>query len=790
VSESVSEVPDGEDAAPVDDAAGAVDSRLEIGVVPVCTTTDLTNPDARALAAQLEAGHIAYARLAEVRRSDSAEVVVLDVDVDAVQHPVHDIRLEERIAVVFAAEGISRDAPEVLALREDFPGDAPHLNQRSFEYPRSICLYDVRFRDVHAQWTPSRFVALIREWFRLTARGELHAEDQPLEPLLTDGAGWIILPRSILHQALSEDADTKVGSVPLKFEARPDHVGKPVYIGSLAAATSQAAPQAVAAVLRLVPRVHGVMRHAPASLADLHVMLGAGGDDLVGLLRTSMREWDNREEVSSARMILILLVPKRRAATGPIEAVESWVFLTSDTVEGVGAKIDAWERAGSHFGVPLLVDPKHDGHDVAIELGYAMFTQSRSDLARQNGTEQDDRSIVAIGGGALGSQVMLNGARAGFGHWTIIDDDLVLPHNLARHILTGSAIGFKKADGLAIIANSLTDDDPVHRALVADLLDPHDRAVEVATALAAADLIFDLSASVTVARALVHEVVSDARRISLFLNPSGTDLTLLAEDAARTVPLDSLEMQYYRAVAKGGELQGALSQSYSRVRYGRSCRDVSVELPQPLVALHGGIGALALSQAAAAPDAQARVWRVDPSSLSITAVNLTPSGVQRCTVRGWHIVTDDALLWRLAELRAAKLPNETGGVLVGTYDLRRRIVYLVDTVPSPRDSREYPTSYMRGAESLKEDVERITAATAGQLHYIGEWHSHPERHSCHPSGPDCELFAWLTGEMAKDGLPPLMMIVGDGGLAVPYLEEIVPDRPYPGMLRPGGGRVA
>jgi proteasome lid subunit RPN8/RPN11 len=774
----------------VNGTTSSAPSRLDIASVRLAEAADLMHPKARALASQLDGGQIAYARLVGVRAGEALDVVEFEVSVDAVQHPVYDIRPVEPVAVVFVTGGTSQSAPEVLALREDFPEDAPHLLQRDFEYPRSLCLYDVRFRDVESQWTPARFVALIREWFRLTARGELHAEDQPLERLLTEAAGWVILPPAVLQRALAQGEDAGAVDLPLWFNGRPEHGGRPVIIGSLAAPAPGAEPRAIAAVLRTEPRVHGTLRRAPRTLADLHALLAAGGDDLVGQLRQSMRGWEQRESFASAQMVFLLVVPKRRTAEGPVESTEAWVFFADGTVEEVGTRIDAWQRAGDKLGVLLGFDPARDGRDVRVELGYTIYTQGRGNLARQNGrAAEDDRSIVSVGGGALGSQVMMNAARAAFGRWTVIDDDLVLPHNLARHAVPGDAVGYKKAEVLKTLANAVANEEPVHRAIVADVLAPGERAAEVESAFADADLILDVSASVAVARALARDVVSSARRVSLFLNPSGTDLTLLSEDVGRTTPLDLLEMQYYRAVARGGALDGALAESLSRVRYGRSCRDVSVALPQALVGLYAGLGTLGLDKAAVDPAANARVWRLDHDTLGVSPVVIETSSMVECSSSGWRVVTDEWLLWRLAELRASKLPSETGGVLVGTYDLSRRIVYLVETIPSPKDSHEYPTSYMRGAENLAEDVERITAATAGQLHYVGEWHSHPAGHSCHPSDADQKLFAWLAEELARDGLPPLMVIVGDGGVAVPYVDEIVRGRPYPGILRPGGEGV-
>ena len=60
----------------------------------------------------------------------------------------------------------------------------------------------------------------------------------------------------------------------------------------------------------------------------------------------------------------------------------------------------------------------------------------------------------------------------------------------------------------------------------------------------------------------------------------------------------------------------------------------------------------------------------------------------RQEIFGWTLVLDQQMIRRLAKLREAKLPNETGGVLIGVYDLHRQIVYVVGTIPSPPDGAE------------------------------------------------------------------------------------------------------
>ncbi len=156
-------------------------------------------PKARDVAEFLARGH-PYARLVESRVTDTEDIVVVDLDVEVPQAPVHDIRRVERVSVGFDRK--DQRTPEVLALRVDFPV-TPHQNLRPRERPRSLCLFEEHYIDLKRRWTPAMLVERLREWLRLTARGELHGEDQPLEALLLNTAGTIVVP----HQLFDIHAD-------------------------------------------------------------------------------------------------------------------------------------------------------------------------------------------------------------------------------------------------------------------------------------------------------------------------------------------------------------------------------------------------------------------------------------------------------------------------------------------------------------------------------------------------------------------------------------------------------
>jgi integrative and conjugative element protein (TIGR02256 family) len=264
---------------------------------------------------------------------------------------------------------------------------------------------------------------------------------------------------------------------------------------------------------------------------------------------------------------------------------------------------------------------------------------------------------------------------------------------------------------------------------------------------------------------------------------------MIAEGPDRATRLDSLEMQLYRAMRNFGVLSGLLEDATGGVRYGRTCRDVSAEIPQWAVAIHAGIGARALADVLDHDEPQIAVWRIDRATMAVVPISVKVRRSHEATIGHWRVVTDDGVLAMIAEYRRIKLPRETGGVLLGQYDLQRRIIYIVDVVPSPRDSREEPFAYYRGCDGLPEVIAESQQRTGGQLGYIGEWHSHPAGYSSKPSTDDCKQFEWLRRALSPEGLPTLLVIAGDDGV-VPYADHIEPGADYPACWTTPTSRAA
>jgi integrative and conjugative element protein (TIGR02256 family) len=694
----------------------------------------------------LSRGLNSYARGVEARRSASgAETTVLDVDVEVSQIRVHDIRPVERVSVTFLGESL----PEVLALRSDFPF-VPHINPRPNEFPRSLCLYEENFEELSLRWTPAMFIERLRWWLSETSKGTLHRGDQPLEGILLDRFATVILPADLFTKLQGGVAHR------LFVLEITEHS---VFRASWQPPASPSVNFAATAFW-FPPHVHGVIRWRPASIAALGDQLQELDIDFVSALKERVAELHAQRVPLAAHLVVIVVLPKQRVAGGDIERCETWVFAMSKPLSELGEALGLWQMQGGSAGFLLNGSIRRELlEEIAIDILNPTFELTRESAASLNGYEPSRMKITAIGMGALGSQITTNLVRSGFGVWAGVDPDSLLPHNVARHELTAAQMGQPKVRGMQELLNSILSEPAMETIIETNLLQPVDKQDQLRAALEGADLILDFSASLAVGRALAHDT-GVVRRCSVFLNPSGSDLVVLCEDAQRETRLDSLEFQYYRKVVTEPALAGHFRAPEEKVRYARSCRDLTSRVPQHRVAINSGIAAGVLRRILAANDAFIGIWTSD-ENFSVNHFQLKPSPVCQFHKNGWTLITDSTLLQKIGDLRARKSRKETGGVLIGAFDHRHRIIYLTDTLPSPPDSEEWPTLYVRGCKGLRNALDEVVARSDGQLQYVGEWHSHPDRYSTDPSPDDRKVFAWLTEHMARDGNPPLMLIAGE-----------------------------
>ncbi|MBZ6132858.1 ThiF family adenylyltransferase [Streptomyces olivaceus] len=107
-------------------------------------------------------------------------------------------------------------------------------------------------------------------------------------------------------------------------------------------------------------------------------------------------------------------------------------------------------RRGPHEGALVLdVTPTKEGGTAVTRLRSGADTEAaRSARAGVLATELCESKVAVVGVGALGSFIADMLVRSGVRHLTLIDDDVVMPGNLVRHLVGPDAVGLPKAEAV------------------------------------------------------------------------------------------------------------------------------------------------------------------------------------------------------------------------------------------------------------------------------------------------------------------------------------------------------
>lgn len=696
-----------------------------------------------------EAADYPYARLTSVRREHELDILEVMLEPELAQVRKVAIEHEEPVRLIFRSVE-DRLSPIVVSMRETFPHGHVHTSlERGVEGP-TLCIWEENWQDLSAVLNGQILVERIRSWLSRMAGGILHGDDQAPEPLIPRSSHTLVLPAGPLPDQLHIiGAQETAGRVTIIADVSP-----PPKEGS------RIPPYSLFEV-RAEPQTHQGLASRPRDLRELAARVRSIGVDLNVGLEAWLKGSPQLEVASSNRLLLIVLIPMRKAEGEAIETYEVWAYTSVLTLSDLGGALgvtDTSDASGSRRTTALLTKAK-ELPAMALDSWRVVRRLDRSMARTYSGYDRaSDLELLAVGGGAIGSNVIMGAVKAGLGRWTVIDDDIVLPHNTVRQAQGNDGVGFAKAEVLCFQANTVLSEAD-HTSIIADVLDQGEYVEDINAALQVADLTIDFSASPAVVGWMADTPMR--RAVSFFFGPDGKDVVMLAEDSAREVALDAVEAQYFAAVASYEKLAGHLSDArVDKIRYANACQDLTRPLPTWQVQMLSALAAGQLPPIVNEKNAIAKVWRLEPGSGAVSVVDIKVLPVHRVQGNDWRIIISNTVLSTIRNARRGSLPNETGGVLIGTFDMVRRVVHVVTALPAPSDSRQSPTHFVRGAKDLGPKIEAMTTATAGRLGYLGEWHSHPDHAAARPSADDERVFSYLSAHIGPTGAPFLMMICG------------------------------
>lgn len=693
------------------------------------------------------------------------EIIVVDCLNDSVpSRNSVGIKKRERIALVFSDNNDSE--PQVRALRKDFPSTPMHMFSVPQSEPAHLCLYNTPWSDVERTWTPQLFLKRILWWFSGTADGTLHQDDQPVEQMFYNSPYKIVLPPDffdkfrddrysmILQAVYSSEGTFRVvcGNFVPKNETGNHKIPKTSFL-----------------FLNMPPVVHARPEPYARTLGETHDQLKARGIDLLGQLNDSIKVLAKPNGISRSAgesCLIVLCIPIKRSEEKVPERFDIRALITNIDLASLGEKTGVLSLHDKKYYAVHNIGGKGDVTPLEwrdlpvdpIEIRNKIdrsYAQKASDIPAETAAFNG----VIAGVGALGSVLVDLWSREAWGHWTLIDHDTVEPHNMVRHIAKDFCIGMPKVDAVKMIVEKNYQDGYYRVETIADTADNFSNP-DVINTLIKASLIVDATTTLGFPRE-ISQRDDVPRSVSIFLSPSGQSSVLLFESEDRKIRLDSLEAQYYRAVINSKWGLDHLTGQIGSVRVGTGCRDVSAVISNELVLMHAANIARQVRILRDQERPHIRVWISDfeMGSMDVINVDVHKTILTKCS--GWSVAWDEGIRNKLNSLREKELPNETGGIILGFIDHKIKKIFIVDVLAAPPDSQGDTNGFTRGIEGLKEIIDGVTQRTAHIVDYIGEWHSHPNTIPARPSQQDMFLITELAEALSKDGLPALMIIVGE-----------------------------
>lgn len=708
------------------------------------------------------------------------ELLVVDAWPDGIfPYNEYGILCRERLAIRLARN--QRALPKVLTLRKDFPV-LMHLNSTAPGSPRDMCLYESTPIAAMRRWTARSFLERIKHWLRASAAGTLHPPDQPIEPLFFRTRSAVVLPDGFEQRAEAHAS--------FSFITRPARLrtatGWDEFTLFLAPdSTTAMTPRCAGLLLELPQLEHGLIESPGYMLGELSGILGSRGYDLYSHLNDALYLYLEKEGKSYLDIaldkwysgssasgldeytLLLLKVPLiRPGSSSAAPEVRVYAFMVGLSPAALGKTLGLVASANPNDASPndwVLLSrlpgtrfvQEQSITDVSCYLLEVQRELSSAAARQFSGMADDcaDDVRVLLGAGALGSHLLDNWLRMGWGTWLLVDHDTLKPHNLVRHTALADMIGRAKAEAMASYANDL---------LPGRIVDVHTQELSSLSAgsFAGTSLVVDATASLDATRSLSVLEGLVSRCAAVFFNPRGTAAVLMIEDASRQHPLHALEPQYWRAVLTEPWGVEHLLPVLGRFRTGYGCSDISHVLCNADVSVLSGILARQLPQYSQQLDSALVVWSLDAESGELTRHPIASFASREFHDKGtdFAVVIDEFVLEKMRQLRHASLPNETGGILVGYHDFNLGRIFVVDACSAPPDSKANPTEFVRGKVGVVETLEMFFTRSCGQIIYIGEWHSHLGGST--PSSLDRETLDQLALIQAEEGLPAVMTIVG------------------------------
>lgn len=396
-------------------------------------------------------------------------------------------------------------------------------------------------------------------------------------------------------------------------------------------------------------------------------------------------------------------------------------------------------------------------------------TVSAELLRHTSGTKVSPNATWSlVGCGSVGSKLALHMARQGTPPITVVDHDVLQPHNYARHtalpIMAGpyQFLGGKKSTSISANIESLSQETVDTPEDIVDLLSTGnvDNLCRSKN-----ELLVNSTASSVVREALAsipwNNEYDRPRMFEACLFGAGRFGYMSLEGQNGNPNTGDLISEYYRCLLDKPEMSSAVHGSEAdHIHIGQGCGSHSFVMPDAQISQFVAPFSIQLSHILSRPEkhSSGAIYflerGVDGLSMTSSNVDIDPVKV----IDGEHI---NAPLTRLSnrvhieiERQIKARPGvETGGVIMGRYSAIGNVFYAVDLVPAPPDSQHTPNLFVLGTEGLREAIDTYVTTAGGSLYPLGTWHNHLQ--VSEPSDIDRNTAV----SMAEEKLIPTLMLI-------------------------------
>ncbi len=729
--------------------------------------------------------------------------IPVEVDVDLPSRgPVGDLDIRERepIFLVLDKQRYPYQAPRVFSNRRDFPSNhVPHLIPTRPGMPVWFCLHRGSVNNWFAEHTIVDLVRRVQAWLRDAASERLIREEDGFEETrITNFLGYSIYEpykireqvnqhwlnsagsggfTSLWYKLLNNSSEdpligTDAYAVRLISALNNDAFEEPLELSRLINSFYNEQGSAKAGIQRMLfgilawPSQDRICNHFFGSLPDTLGAFQTWAEELGIPLKEALSVYLSNELQLFGGVPITLVVPRPQRLIRTDSNLEILNFI-------VVASGEHWPKDGEW-------DPNAEvlsmGHRTPLTLRRAREISSQP-------TDVDLGPLLFLGCGAVGSKMILHLARSGQGDMTIIDYDNLSPHNLVRHALLSESLGGNKAEGVKNVIEAMyyADKSSLHLEVIKEsavdvLLNQRER-------LNQHSWIIDVTASPTLLNVFSHvslpETLSCCR---CEIADSGNLGFMSIEGKNRNPRLDDLQVLLFDlAIDNRGlsrwlrrnqqEREEQVGSILEEIYIGLSCSSETMRLADEIVSLHSSAFTTGFRKAATQPLPKGTgILQIsqynDEESFHFNSQSLQVGPVTKLTARNdpeWEIRFRYGLDQEMKRLLRLAAPNETGGLLIGLVNLKRRIIYVTRVLPAPPDSKSGPFAFVRGTQDIPDRVVEIQERTGGMLGYVGEWHTHPMGGPS-LSSTDMEAVAKIKRNLDSIPLPTHVTVVTGRGV--------------------------